>query len=92
MAIPFQGAGRAVSPLAGATDFEIQHRPGKKHLNVDALSRILCKQCGRTEEDLVDHKIGAVQQSPPVVLEGKSDAVTRQMQLKDDAIGFILRA
>ena len=73
-------------------DFEILHRPGKKHLNADALSRIPCKQCGRTEGDLVDHEVGAVQQSPPVVLEGKSDAEIRRMQLKDDAIGFILRA
>ena len=28
-------------------DFEIYHRPGRKHQNADAMSRIPCKQCGR---------------------------------------------
>lgn len=27
-------------------DMEIEHRPGRKHGNADALSRILCTQCG----------------------------------------------
>ena len=27
-------------------DFQIQHRPGAKHGNADALSRLPCKQCG----------------------------------------------
>ena len=30
--------------------FDIQHRPGKQHLNADALSRIPCKQCGRFDD------------------------------------------
>ena len=29
-------------------DFDIIHRPGRKHLNADALSRIPCRQCGRS--------------------------------------------
>ena len=28
-------------------DFDIVHRPGRKHGNADALSRVPCKQCGR---------------------------------------------
>jgi hypothetical protein len=28
-------------------DFSIVHRPGKKHQNADALSRLPCQQCGR---------------------------------------------
>ena len=28
-------------------DFTVQHRPGKKHSNADALSRLPCHQCGR---------------------------------------------
>ena len=31
-------------------DFEIEHRPGRKHENADALSRHPCVQCGRPEE------------------------------------------
>ena len=27
-------------------DFRIQHRPGAKHGNADAVSRLPCKQCG----------------------------------------------
>ena len=34
-------------------DFEIQHRPGKKHENADALSRIPCKQCGRHAQEVL---------------------------------------
>ena len=34
-------------------DFEIQHRPGKKHKNADALSRIPCKQCGRHAREVL---------------------------------------
>jgi len=32
-------------------DFDIQHRPGAKHGNADALSRQACKQCGLRAED-----------------------------------------
>ena len=28
-------------------DFHIEHRPGRKHVNTDALSRLPCRQCGR---------------------------------------------
>ena len=34
----------------GAYNLRIEHRPGKKHGNADALSRQECKQCGRLEE------------------------------------------
>ena len=30
--------------------FDVEHRPGLKHNNADALSRIPCRQCGRTGE------------------------------------------
>lgn len=31
-------------------DFQVEHRPGKQHLNADALSRSHCKQCGQREQ------------------------------------------
>lgn len=40
----------------GAYDFEICHRSGKSHGNADALSRIPCKQCGRTSKVAGTHK------------------------------------
>ena len=33
--------------ILGPYDFDIEHRPGKKHGNADALSRYPCKQCGK---------------------------------------------
>ena len=32
-------------------DFTIQHRPGLKHSNADALSRLPCRQCGRQDSE-----------------------------------------
>ena len=34
-----------------AFDFEIEHRPGLKHTNADAMSRIPCAQCRGLDED-----------------------------------------
>ena len=31
-------------------DFQVEHRPGKQHLNADALSRSHCKQFGQSEQ------------------------------------------
>ena len=34
-------------------NFEIVHRPGRRHGNADALSRKPCRQCGRNEESIM---------------------------------------
>ncbi|MCG8075029.1 MAG: reverse transcriptase, partial [Candidatus Thiodiazotropha taylori] len=34
--------------------FEVQHRPGRKHSNADALSRIPCRQCGHKGETIAE--------------------------------------
>jgi len=47
-------------------DSEIQHRPGSRHQNADALSRRPCRQCGRTESDSEDTSV------PTVVAHGTS--------------------
>ena len=31
-------------------EFTVEHRPGQKHINADALSRVPCKQCGQVED------------------------------------------
>lgn len=79
-------------------DFEICHRPGKKHQNADALSRIPCSQCGRethedtTLEHLQEQSIGALQELEKPVLTEKSKEEIHEYQLQDDCIGFILQA
>ncbi|XP_064639557.1 uncharacterized protein LOC135495071 [Lineus longissimus] len=30
--------------------FDVVHRPGRKHINADVMSRLPCQQCGRTDE------------------------------------------
>ncbi len=41
--------------LLAEYDMEIQHRPGRRHNNADALSRIPynCQQCGRDESGYI---------------------------------------
>lgn len=76
-------------------DFEICHRPGKKHQNADAMSRLPCKQCGRPSHDEVpieDVSVGALVTQPGCPLKERTCEEIRSLQLKDDAIGFILRA
>src|SRR6218665_2668756 len=58
-------------------DFEILHRPGRQHGNVDALSRKPCRQCG-------DHGIEAtvvreiVEHTDDVGADGMRDIITAQ--------------
>jgi hypothetical protein len=30
--------------------FDVVHRPGRKHVNADVMSRLPCQQCGRSDE------------------------------------------
>ncbi|MCG7878903.1 MAG: RNase H-like domain-containing protein, partial [Candidatus Thiodiazotropha endolucinida] len=39
--------------------FEVEHRPGRKHSNADALSRIPCRQCSREEELILIRSVTA---------------------------------
>src|SRR5206468_10859521 len=38
--------------------YRIEHRPGRKHSNADALSRRPCRQCHRSEEDSEEEETG----------------------------------
>jgi transposase InsO family protein len=37
--------------VLGTFDFDVEHRPGLKHNNADAMSRGPCRQCGRDESE-----------------------------------------
>ena len=74
-------------------NFSIVHRPGRKHGNADALSRIPCNQCGRkshqyTEADVI---AATIVSDMPVLKHYSADTI-RKSQLQDNAIGFVLRA
>ena len=81
-------------------DFEILHRPGKRHQNADALSRLPCIQCGReshssaglTDKEPPREVTGATSQSPTAWLHEKSSTELREIQLQDMSIGFVLKA
>ena len=66
-------------------DFTIVHRPGQKHSNADALSRLPCQQCGRKlEEETTQVSIvtGNVH-----TFVGRSLQELRDLQLNDLYIG-----
>ncbi len=73
-------------------DFEICHRPGCKHQNTDALSRIPCKQCGRSyqsEHGSEDSILGAVTASSSVILPERTPTEIENLQRQDEPINFI---
>ena len=73
-------------------DFTIVHRPGQRHSNADALSRLPCKQCGREQSEQggettqVNIITGNVH-----TLVGRSLQELRDLQLNDPQIGPVLR-
>ena len=69
--------------------FTITHRPGRKHNNADALSRLPCQQCGRTWHTL-EKPISTI--STTGVTGGYSNQEMRDLQLNDASIGQLLLA
>ena len=41
-------------------DFTIQHRPGNTHRNADVLSRVPCKQCGRSADNVCRIEVAGI--------------------------------
>jgi len=66
--------------------FTIIHRPGRKHNNADALSRLPCRQCGRNEMEL----IAAISSTNSIGGHTLNDL--RELQMEDSIIGLLLRA
>ncbi|KRY23967.1 Retrovirus-related Pol polyprotein from transposon, partial [Trichinella patagoniensis] len=62
-------------------DFEVVHRPGKKHQNADALSRRACRQCGSGDDSSGVHVAAmALDSSSLVERWQKEDAECMQVQ------------
>ena len=66
-------------------DFTIFHRPGKKHTNADALSRLPCRQCGRDR-----HCQNGETTIAATSLVGGEDI--GKLQQQDNTIGPVLQA
>ena len=71
--------------------FKDIHRRGRKHSNADALSQMLCQQCGRESHDNPVRKpsqmIGSVW-----LVGDKTTAELYRLQLNDPVLGIILKA
>ena len=66
-------------------NFNVVHRQGKSHQNADALSRLPCNQCGRTEQQVV----------MPISQASEDDAhqpEMRKLQQRDPDIDAVLKA
>ena len=65
--------------------FTIVHRPGRRHNNADALSRVPCHQCGRCN-------VSVATTTSAGITGGFSMEELRQLQLDDNTVGQLLRA
>ena len=71
--------------------FNIVHCPGKQHSNADALSRIPCRQCGRSPHQVNQPIISAIQMSD-LSLSVCGPVELRASQLADPVIGPIFQS
>ena len=72
-------------------DFTVLHRPGKRHSNADALSRLPCHQCGRETHLQTPFAEEAASLVLTVSCRGQSEVSLRDLQLADPDVGPILR-
>ena len=75
-------------------DFDIVHRPSRKHGNADVLSRVPCKQCGRESHAESEESNAAIAtvRPPQEVIPGLSQRDLREAQLADPNLAEILKA
>ena len=69
--------------------FTIVHRPGRTHMNADALSRLPCRQCGRVSHSS-DTTVGMLTSGD--ITCGYSNQQLRDLQLHDECIGQLIKA
>ena len=77
--------------------FHIVHRPGLKHNNADAMSRIPCQQCGRQNHETepginVVNSVVTTQTQSHKSFQGYSTTELRQLQWQDTSVGFVLKS
>ena len=73
-------------------EFEIVHRPGHRHKNVDALSRLPCNQCGRSNHLEPSLIATTVTDMSNTLLQHHSATELRNSQLADPSIAIMLPA
>jgi transposase InsO family protein len=64
-------------------DFEIEHRPGKKHANADALSRRPCRQCNVEDEEFDVRLCHRITLAAPVMIPSDDDNPLSNARLKE---------
>ena len=73
-------------------EFDVVHRPGKSHQNADSLSRLPCRQCGRSNHKSAESPSAAEVAVTEVQIPGPHTGETlRQLQLADPVLGPLLR-
>eukprot|EP00731_Ephydatia_muelleri_P023718 Em0015g1301a len=73
-------------------NFTVVHRPGIRHGNADALSRMPCRQCGRDSHnptDDVSTQVGVIINLP---FQSYPSEEMRKLQLADPSVGPVLQA
>lgn len=88
--------------VIAAYKLTIHHRPGKKHVNADSLSRKPCSQCGLVD-DTSDGEDTSTETDTPseqvqfhcraiIALPGVTREALREGQLEDDSMSWVLKA
>ena len=65
-------------------EFSIEHRPGVRHGNADALSRRPCRQCGLCGDDDTPLLVNAVESSSGINLDWSSNALAKAQREDPD--------
>ena len=70
-------------------DFKIIHRPGQRHQNADALSRLPCRQCGHTGEDDKNNESATI---ATLQLSSYVSGNIKDKQMEDQELQLIITA
>ena len=70
-------------------DFKIIHRPGQRHQNADALSRLPCRQCSHTREDDKNNESATI---ATLQLSSYVSANIKDKQMEDQELQLVITA